>query len=106
MNSRALSSNDVFDYLESAMLGIVWPSAEVKRTLQLGIFDLYGMWDQLHALTNAEMPQGHIEQPCFHGWKLDGEPHMFYCPFINVDSKKFPNSDEDRDRPPRQRPVK
>jgi hypothetical protein len=50
MNSRALSSNDVFNYLESVMLGIIWPSAEVKRTLQFGIFDLYWMWDQLRDL--------------------------------------------------------
>ena len=42
-NSRALSSEDVIDYLETVMLGIIWPSAEVERTLQLGIFDSY--WD-------------------------------------------------------------
>jgi hypothetical protein len=106
MNSRALSSDDVFDYLETVMLGIIWPSAEVQHTLQLGIFDLYWMWDQLRDLAHTEMPDGHIEQPFFHSWKLDGQPHMFYCPFANVDNAKFPNSDEQMGRPPRQRPVK
>jgi hypothetical protein len=38
MNSRALSSDDVFDFLETVLLGIIWPSSDVERTLQLGIF--------------------------------------------------------------------
>lgn len=88
------------------MLGIIWPSAEVRHTLQLGIFDLYWIWDQLRDLAYAEMPDGHIEQPFFHSWKLDGRPHLFYCPFTNIDSNKFPNSDEQMGRPPRQRLVK
>jgi hypothetical protein len=41
MNSRALSSDDVLDYMEAVMLGIIWPSAEVKRTLLLRIHDIY-----------------------------------------------------------------
>lgn len=100
MNSRALSSADVFDYSESVLLGILWPSAEVKRTLQLGIFDLYWMWHQLRDLARVEMPQGHIEQPAFHDWNLGGQPYMFYCPFANVDNKKFPNSRERAERQP------
>jgi hypothetical protein len=88
------------------MLGIIWPSAQVERTLQLGIFDLYWMWDQLRQLSHNVLPDGHIEQPFFHGWKLDGQQHMFYCPFTNVDNLKFPNTDEQMGRPPRQRPVK
>jgi hypothetical protein len=62
------------------------------------------MWDQLRDLARAVLPNGHIEQPFFHGWKLKGEPHMFYCPFTNVDNAKFQNSDEQMGRPPRQRP--
>ncbi len=88
------------------MLGLIWPSSEVKRTLHLGIFDLYWMWRQLRDLANNEMPEGHIEQPFFHGRNLSDEPYLFYCPFTNVDNKKFPNSDEQMGRPPRQRPVK
>jgi hypothetical protein len=64
------------------------------------------MWDQLRDLTHDALPQGHIEQPFFHGWKLGGEPFMFYCPFNNVDGKKFPNSDEEMGRAPRRGPVK
>ena len=32
MNSRPLSSDDVFHYLEAVTLGIIWPSAEAKST--------------------------------------------------------------------------
>lgn len=105
MNSRALSSKDVFDFLEAVMLGIIWPSSQVKRTLQLGIFDLHWIWDQLRELAQTVLPDGHIEQPFFHGWHLNGEQHLFYCPFTNVDNVKFPNSDEQMGRPPRKDPV-
>ncbi len=106
MNSRALSSDDVFDFLETVMLGIIWPSSAVGHTLQLGIFDLYWIWDQLRELAPTVLPDGHIEQPFFHGWHLDGQSHMFYCPFTNVDNVKFPNTDEQIGRPPRRRPAK
>lgn len=105
MNSRALSSKDVFDFLEAVMLGIIWPSSQVKHTLQLGIFDLHWIWDQLRELAQTVLPDGHIEQPFFHGWHLNGEQHLFYCPFTNVDDVKFPNSDEQMGRPPRKDPV-
>jgi hypothetical protein len=104
MNSRALSSDDVFEFLETVMLGIIWPSSAVGRTLQLGIFDLYWMWDELRNLAHRVLPDGHVEQPFFHSWKLNGRPHMFYCPFTNVDNAKFPNSDEQMGRPVPQRP--
>jgi hypothetical protein len=104
MNSRALSCGDVFDFLETVTLGIIWPSSTVGRTLQLGIFDLYWMWDELRDFARTVLPDGHIEQPFFHDWKLDGRRHMFYCPFANVDNVKFPNSDEEMGREPRQRP--
>jgi hypothetical protein len=104
MNSRTLSSDDIFTYLETVMLGIIWPSSAVKHTLLLGIFDLYWMWDQLRDLARQVLPEGNIEQPFFHDWHLDGQRHMFYCPFENVDNIKFPNSDEEMGHPPQQRP--
>ena len=102
---RALSSDDVFDFLETVMLGIIWPSSAVGHTLQLGIFDLYWMWVQLRDLARKVLPEDHIEQPFFHDWRLDGQRHMFYCPFENVDNVKFPNFDEEMGRPPRERPT-
>jgi hypothetical protein len=101
MNSRALSQNDVMDYLETVMLGIIWPSAEVKRTLLLGVFDMYWVWDQIRELASNHLPDGHVEQPFFHSLPLNGQCHTFYCPFTNVDNQKFPNSDEEAGRPPR-----
>jgi hypothetical protein len=106
MNSRAISSGDVLDYMEAVMLGIVWPSVEVKRTLLLGIYDIHWMWDQVRELAQLHMPDGYTEAPFFHSWHLGGERHMFYCPFTNVDNKKFPNVDEEMGRPQRQRRPK
>jgi hypothetical protein len=106
MNSRALAFEDVRDYMEDVILGIIWPSAEVKRTLLLGIHDIYWIWDQLRELASGQLPDGHIEQPFFHARRLEGRRHMFYCPFTNVDNQRFPNSNEEMGRPPRQPPNK
>jgi hypothetical protein len=58
--------------MEDVILGIIWPSAEVKRTLLLGIHDIYWIWDQLRELASGHLPDGHIEQPFFHAWRLEG----------------------------------
>lgn len=88
------------------MLGIIWPSAEVKRTLLLGIYDIHWIWGQVRELAHIHLRGGHAGAPFFHSWHLDGKRHMFYCPFTNVDNIKFPNTDEEMGRPPRQRPPK
>lgn len=102
MKSRAISSEEVFDYMEAVMLGIIWPSAEIQRTILLGIHDLYYMWVQLTDLARDHLPEGHVEQPFFHPWKLAGRSYMFYCPFTNVDEEKFPNSQEEMARSKRE----
>ena len=84
--------------MEDVILGIIWPSAEVKRTLLLGIHDIYWIWDQLRELASGHLPDGHIEQPFFHAWRLEGRRHMFYCPSTSVDNQGFPNSDEEMGR--------
>jgi hypothetical protein len=95
MNSRSISSDEVLEYLESAMLGIIWPSAEVQRTIMLGIHHLYYTWVQLVDLAREHLPNGYCEQPFFHAWHLTGEAYQFYCPFTNVDEEKFSNTKQE-----------
>jgi len=100
MNSRFISCDEVLEYLEAVMLGIIWPSAEVKRTILLGIHDLYWMWAQLVDLARDHLPNGYIEQPFFHAFNLGQRAHLFYCPFTNVDENKFPNTTQQMEREP------
>jgi hypothetical protein len=84
--------------MEAVMLGIVWPAADLQRTILPGILDLYCMWAQLLDFARDHLPEGHIEQPFFHGWELRKDSHMFHCPFTNVDEEKFENFDQQRTR--------
>jgi hypothetical protein len=104
MNSRSISSDQVLNYMEAVMLGIIWPSAEVQRTILLRIHDLYWTWAQLVDLARDHLPKGHIEQPFFHAWRLDQQTHLFYCPFTSVDEERFPNSDQQMARWRKEKP--
>ncbi len=57
---RDVSTNQVIDFIESVLLGIIWPSCEIRRTLLLGIYNMYWTWDGLRRLA-----AGYIEQPLF-----------------------------------------
>lgn len=89
---RSISAEQVLNFMESVLLGIIWPSAEIKRTQLLGIYRLYWMWDSLRKVTSP-----FIEQPFFKDWPLDG-PQTIYCPFNSVDTQRFPNSQEEQER--------
>lgn len=89
---RSISSGQVLDFLEAVLLGIIWPSTEMKRTQLLGIYHLYWMWDTLRKLAEP-----FTEQPFFQDWLLNG-PHTIYCPFEGVDTLRFPNSQEQQER--------
>lgn len=89
---KATSSREVLDYMEAVLLGIIWPSSELQRTLLLNIYYLYDIWTYLY-----EHQEEHIEQPFFKDWPIR-EQYMFHCNFENVDIDKFPNSDEERHR--------
>jgi hypothetical protein len=97
--SRSISSAEVLDFMESVLLGIIVPSSLAKRTLMLNIFYLYDRWVDLSELTHDALPRGHVEQPFFHSAKMEGS-FTSYCPFVSVDTDRFPNSDEERERHP------
>lgn len=88
---RSISTAEIAQFMEAVLLGIIWPSCEIKRTQLLGVYNLYWSWDALRKLAEA-----YTEQPFLKDRKIGGSRDMFYCPFDGVDSARFPNSDEDR----------
>jgi hypothetical protein len=98
--SRSISCAEVLDFMEAVLLGIIVPSSLAKRTLMLNVFYLYDRWVDLSGLTQDALPKGHIEEPFFHSKKLEGN-FMSYCPFVSVDTERFPNFDEERERRPK-----
>jgi len=86
--SRSLSSSEVLAFMEAVLLGIIWPSSELKRTQLLRIYSLYWIWDTLR-----EKAEDFTEQPFFKDWRFANETVVgFYCPFVNVDTSRFPNN--------------
>jgi hypothetical protein len=82
---RAISTGQVLEFMEAVLLGIIWPSCELKRTLLLGVYRLYGAWEflQRHA-------QEYTEQPFFLDWRLHKEL-LFHCNFEDVNADRFPS---------------
>ena len=88
---RSISTTQILEFMEAVLLGIIWPSCEIRRTQLLGVHHLYWTWDSLRKLADE-----YAEQPFFFEWQLGGSRDMFYCPFDAVDTRRFPNSEEDR----------
>lgn len=89
--SRSLSSTQVLDFMEAVLLGIIWPSSELKRTQLLRIYGLYWVWDTLR-----QKAEEFTEQPFFKERRWANERVLqFYCPFVDVDTSRFPNSEEE-----------
>lgn len=89
-DARDISSADVLDQLETVLLGLIWPSAELQRTLHLGQYRLYYAWEEL-----SQLAEPYVEQPFFKDWPVGLEPYQFHCNFANVDTARFPNPDEE-----------
>ena len=86
---KAISANEVLSFMEAVLLGIIWPSSELQRTLMLGIYYLYDIWAYLN-----EHKEEYIEQPFFMDWHFN-ERYLFHCNFENVNTQRFPNMDEE-----------
>jgi hypothetical protein len=86
---KAISSDDVLDFMETVMLAIIRPSCELKRTLFLGIYRLYDIWARLMEMQE----EVYVEQPFFKDIPFD-EGYLFHCNFENVDASRFPNMRE------------
>jgi hypothetical protein len=88
---KAVSSDDVLNFIEDVMMAIIRPSCELKRTLFLGIYRLYDIWAKLKELQK----EPYTEQPFFKDVPFD-EGYLFHCNFENVDTSRFPNMKEKR----------
>ncbi|OHE60337.1 MAG: hypothetical protein A2Z47_12680 [Thermodesulfovibrio sp. RBG_19FT_COMBO_42_12] len=87
---KAISVNEVLNFMEAILLGIIWPSSELQRTLMLCIYYLYDIWAYLN-----EHKEEYMERPFFMDWHFN-ERYMFHCNFENVNTRRFPNTDEER----------
>lgn len=86
---RAVSSDDVLDFMESVLLGIIIPSAQLKRTQMIGVYYLYWIWSYLRQ--HADL---FVERSFFHDWKFpETDKVAFYCPFDGVDRQRFRSLD-------------
>lgn len=82
---RAVTSHEILSFMEAVMMGIIWPSSALQRTLLLEIYRLYCNWVRLRELATE-----YTEQPFFKDWPLQG-PYQYHCNFENVDPSRFPN---------------
>ena len=85
---RAISSQEVLQFMEAVMIAIIWPSAVLQRTLLLGIYRVYELWELLFRYA-----EDYREQPFLIDWHLNSQ-YLFHCNFENVDATRFPNMDE------------
>jgi hypothetical protein len=83
---RAISSNEVLEFIEAVILAIIWPSSVLRRTLLLGIYRVYTLWELMYRF-NID----YREKPFFLDWHLD-DRYQFHCNFEDVDSDSFPNA--------------
>lgn len=83
---RAITTADVAQFMESVLLGLIWPSSLLQRTFMMGQYFLYHIWHELR-----EYAEDYRERPFFMDWHLK-EVHLFHCNFENVDPERFPSS--------------
>lgn len=80
---REIRSQEVLVFMEAILLAIIIPSAELQRTLMLGVYWLYEIWTTLNDY-NVE----YTERPFFMNWHLK-EEYLFHCNFESVDRERF-----------------
>ncbi|HEY9798986.1 MAG TPA: hypothetical protein V6D25_01405 [Leptolyngbyaceae cyanobacterium] len=91
---RSISSTQVLDYMEAILLAIIFPSSQIKKTILRGIYNFHSILVGLRQLTKE-----FIEQPTdFMGVPIINDSYIFYCPFSNVDTERFPNLREQREK--------
>ncbi len=88
---RSITSQQVVDFMKAVTLGIIVPSVQIRRTILAHIYAVYWTIEEL-----MEYVEEFAEELFFKDWPWDNTPYMFYCPFLNVDATRFPNSDDQR----------
>jgi hypothetical protein len=85
-DARAVASEDVFEFLEAVLMGLIWPSSMFQRTLLIGQYSLHGICEELKGCISS-----YKERPFFMDWHLK-EERLIHCNFENVDSARFPSA--------------
>ena len=73
------------EFIEGTLLGLIWPSSLLGRTLMLEQYLLYELWDGLR-----DLAEDFRERPFFLDWHLK-EPSLFHGNFNGVDEDRFPS---------------
>lgn len=89
---REVSSDEVLSYIEAILLAIIVPSSNLQRTLMLGVYWIYEIWNTLY-----EYSVEYIERPFFMNWHLN-EEYLFHCNFKNINQERFPSMRERMER--------
>jgi hypothetical protein len=87
---RAITTTDVLEFIEQTLLGLLWPSCLLGRTMMLQQYFLYEIWGGLRGLAET-----YRERPFFLDWHLR-EPSLFHCNFDGVDEDRFPSVRSDK----------
>ncbi len=87
---RAITTKDVLEFIEDTLLGLIWPSALLHKTIMLEQYFLYDIWYGLRGLA-----VDYRERPFFMDWYLK-EPSLFHCNFDGVDEDRFPGVRSDK----------
>ena len=82
---RSITTKDVMEFIEDTLLGLIWPSSILQRTLLIGQYQVYTIWAELR-----HFAEEYRERPFFLDWHLE-EPRLFHCNFENVDAKRYPS---------------
>jgi hypothetical protein len=85
---RKITSKELSQFMESVLLGIIWPSSQLGKTLLLGVYYLYADWFWL-----SENAKEFTEQPPLIGFDAS-KRYAIPANFSNVDRDRFPNSEE------------
>lgn len=86
---RSITAAQVLEFAEAILLGIIWPSCGIGRTLLLGIFKLYDTWVRLKSVA-----EDYTERPFLKDFPVH-KGYLFHCNFDNVDTRRFPNTKEE-----------
>ena len=87
---RSIATRDVLEFIERVLLGLIWPSSLLGRTIMLEQYFLYEIFDGLRRLSTE-----YRERPFFMDWYLK-EPSQFHCNFERVDEDRFPSVRSDK----------
>jgi len=83
----SLTTTGLWQHLESILLLLIGPSAQIRKTVMPDQYELYGVLNQLRPLVEE-----FEERPFFKGLPIKPTAVIFPCPFRDVDDARYPRS--------------